>query len=441
MVAFSRVGSPELLTSPTTEGVRCTKADALDRDGGGRGWLARRVQLRWCGERECTYEVRLERGEAGGTLRINLSNTDFEFTDPAMNYDAAGWQMLYAVNSTLLNYPDKPAPEGRGSCRRWQRASRASRSDGKTYTFTIRKGLKFSDGSPLTASAFKRAIERAADPKQASPAIAFIARRRRRRRAQRGQGRLGHGVTAKGLTLTIKLSAANPTVPGGAVDAVLPAPSKPSMRDRPPRASTCSRRPVRTGSSAATSAVADARAEPELQGQPPGERRPDHLHGQHRPEPEPAPGPGRPGRLRRRRRPADGPRRPRDAVRRQEGRRRPVLRQLVPRHELRRPEHLPGSVQPGQRPQGCELRHRPPRPWCASSGKFYGKRTDQILPPGLAGLPRSRRSIRSRAPIPAQGEAAGRLRRATRSRLIPHHQRAPGPPRRRWSSTTSSRWA
>jgi hypothetical protein len=39
----------------------------------------------------------------GGTIRINTSNTDFEFTDPAMNYDAIGWQMLYAVNSTLLN--------------------------------------------------------------------------------------------------------------------------------------------------------------------------------------------------------------------------------------------------------------------------------------------------------------------------------------------------
>ena len=40
-------------------------------------------------------------GEAkrGGTMRINVSNTDFEFTDPAMAYDAIGWQMLYAVNS------------------------------------------------------------------------------------------------------------------------------------------------------------------------------------------------------------------------------------------------------------------------------------------------------------------------------------------------------
>ena len=47
-------------------------------------------------------------------------------------------------------------------------------SDGKTYTFTVRKGIRFSDGSTVTAAAFKRAFERAADPKQASPAIAFM---------------------------------------------------------------------------------------------------------------------------------------------------------------------------------------------------------------------------------------------------------------------------
>ena len=109
------------------------------------------------------------KAKRGGTLRLNVSNTDFEFTDPAMAYDAIGWQMLYAVNISLLNYPDKPAPEGSRlvpeAAAGFPRVSR----DGKTYTFTVRSGLKFSDGSPVTAAAFKRAIERAADPQQASP--------------------------------------------------------------------------------------------------------------------------------------------------------------------------------------------------------------------------------------------------------------------------------
>ena len=115
-------------------------------------------------------------GEAkrGGTLRLNVSNTDFEFTDPAMAYDAIGWQMLYAVNITLLNYPDKPAPEGTRLVAEAAAGFPRVTRDGKTYTFTVRSGLKFSDGSAVTAAAFKRAIERAADPQQASPAIAFL---------------------------------------------------------------------------------------------------------------------------------------------------------------------------------------------------------------------------------------------------------------------------
>ena len=152
-------------------------------------------------------------GEAkrGGTLRLNVSNTDFEFTDPAMAYDAIGWQMLYAVNITLLNYPDKPAPEGTRlvpeAAAGFPRVSR----DGRTYTFTVRSGLKFSDGSAVTAAAFKRAIERAADPQQASPAIAFLHDVGGADERNTNKARSVAGVTARGQTLVIKLRQANPT--------------------------------------------------------------------------------------------------------------------------------------------------------------------------------------------------------------------------------------
>ena len=110
----------------------------------------------------------------GGTLRINLSTTDFEYLDPALSYEAPGWQVLYMTNLMLLNYPDKPAPEGSrlvpDAAAGFPRVSR----DGRTYTFTIKPGLRFSDGSAVTAAAFKRAFERAANPQQGSPAIAFM---------------------------------------------------------------------------------------------------------------------------------------------------------------------------------------------------------------------------------------------------------------------------
>jgi ABC-type transport system substrate-binding protein len=147
----------------------------------------------------------------GGTLRINLSTTDFEYLDPALSYEAPGWQVLYMTNLMLLNYPDKPAPEGSrlvpDAATAFPRVSR----DGRTYTFTIKSGLRFSDGSAVTAAAFKRAFERAASKEQGSPAIAFMHDVAGADARNEGKASSVSGVSAKGQTLTIRLVRANPT--------------------------------------------------------------------------------------------------------------------------------------------------------------------------------------------------------------------------------------
>jgi ABC-type transport system substrate-binding protein len=147
----------------------------------------------------------------GGTLRINLSETDFEFLDPALAYDSAGWTVLFATNMTLLNYPDKPAPVGNRLTPEAAAAFPTVSRDGKTYTFTVRSGIKFSDGSALTAASFKRAIERAADPNEGSPAIAFLHTVVGADARNEGKAKSVSGVTAKGQKLTVKLTKADPT--------------------------------------------------------------------------------------------------------------------------------------------------------------------------------------------------------------------------------------
>jgi ABC-type transport system substrate-binding protein len=147
----------------------------------------------------------------GGTLRINLSETDFEFLDPALSYDAPGWQVLYSTNMTLLNYPDKPGAAGARLTPEAAASFPTVSKDGKTYTFTVRSGIKFSDGSPLTAASFKRAIERAADPNQGSPAIAFLHHVVGADARNENKAKSVSGVTANGQKLTVKLTQADPT--------------------------------------------------------------------------------------------------------------------------------------------------------------------------------------------------------------------------------------
>ena len=46
--------------------------------------------------------------------------------------------------------------------------------DGLTYTFTLRDGLKWSDGQPLTAGDFEYAWKRGLNPETASPGAWYL---------------------------------------------------------------------------------------------------------------------------------------------------------------------------------------------------------------------------------------------------------------------------
>jgi len=148
----------------------------------------------------------------GGTLRLNVSNTDYEYLDPALAYDSIGWATIYAVNMQLLNYPDKPASAGGNQLVPEAATGFPTVSkDGKTYTFTVRSGLKFSDGSPITAAAFQRAIFRVCNPDQGSPAVAFAGNFGNCTAFNEKKASSLTGITAKGLKLTVKLNQADPT--------------------------------------------------------------------------------------------------------------------------------------------------------------------------------------------------------------------------------------
>jgi YVTN family beta-propeller protein len=107
----------------------------------------------------------------GGVARFDIAEDPV--TDPAQYPDR---QIGYATCAKLLNYPDKPAPEGTRLIPEAARSLPTRSADGRTYTFTIRNGFAFSPPlkERVTAETFKHSIERALDPRTHGSAIAFV---------------------------------------------------------------------------------------------------------------------------------------------------------------------------------------------------------------------------------------------------------------------------
>jgi len=110
----------------------------------------------------------------GGTLTLNFSGSDFDFTDPSLAYGVQSWQLEYATALKLYNYPDKAKPLGGKIQPEGAAGFPVVSKDGKTYTITIKPGYKFNDGSAVTAKNYAFAINRALSKTMQSPAAAFV---------------------------------------------------------------------------------------------------------------------------------------------------------------------------------------------------------------------------------------------------------------------------
>jgi peptide/nickel transport system substrate-binding protein len=98
----------------------------------------------------------------GGTLAVlTPSFTDFE--DPQLGYEATGWEARYNVYIPLLTYTHASGPAGTKVIPGLAESLPKLSNGDKTYTLTLRKGLKYSDGSPVKACDAKVAIQRIFD--------------------------------------------------------------------------------------------------------------------------------------------------------------------------------------------------------------------------------------------------------------------------------------
>jgi ABC-type transport system substrate-binding protein/class 3 adenylate cyclase/tRNA A-37 threonylcarbamoyl transferase component Bud32 len=110
---------------------------------------------------------RLEPLPADKVANFILAENWLDDTDPAHAWPIPfRAQLEYATAARLLNYPDAPVPEGSRLVPEVAAAMPDVSADGRTYTFRIRHGFRFSPPSnqEVTAETFRYSIERALSP-------------------------------------------------------------------------------------------------------------------------------------------------------------------------------------------------------------------------------------------------------------------------------------
>jgi peptide/nickel transport system substrate-binding protein len=98
--------------------------------------------------------------KAGGTFKL-LMVADFEHLDPQRNYVSSalnfGSRLLYRA---LTGYKSVSGPDGSQIVPDLATDLGKGSDDNKTWTFTLRDGLKFEDGSPIACADLKYGVER-----------------------------------------------------------------------------------------------------------------------------------------------------------------------------------------------------------------------------------------------------------------------------------------
>ncbi|HEU5421424.1 MAG TPA: ABC transporter substrate-binding protein, partial [Streptosporangiaceae bacterium] len=98
-------------------------------------------------------------GHKGGVFTI-LANSAFGVADPAQNYTLEEWQLLINTHDGLTAFQKVGGVPGTKIVPDLATSLPEPTNGGKTYTFHIRQGIKFSNGQTLKPSDFVRTFER-----------------------------------------------------------------------------------------------------------------------------------------------------------------------------------------------------------------------------------------------------------------------------------------
>jgi oligopeptide transport system substrate-binding protein len=141
-------------------------------------------------------------------VRVAYVAADIDSLDPALSYTVASALLLDPTCALLLR------PGGTAGLRPevatgYPRVS----NGGRTFTFSLRSGFRFSDGKPVLASAFARSIARTLAPGVKSPWAAYTRDIVGAEDVTAGKATTPSGVLARGLELVVRLKRPVPDFP------------------------------------------------------------------------------------------------------------------------------------------------------------------------------------------------------------------------------------
>jgi peptide/nickel transport system substrate-binding protein len=114
-------------------------------------------------DNKASTEVVNASDKKGGTLKMALGAAWGDSFDPGDTYYGYSWNLLRNYARTLVMF--KPAPGKQGLELVPDMATDLGKASdgGKTWTYTLQKGLKFEDGTPITSKDVAYAVARTFD--------------------------------------------------------------------------------------------------------------------------------------------------------------------------------------------------------------------------------------------------------------------------------------
>jgi peptide/nickel transport system substrate-binding protein len=98
----------------------------------------------------------------GGTLRFGISS-DWDSVDTGDTYYGLSWDFLRNYARTLVSFKAAPGQQGNQLVGDLATGLGKPSADNKTWTYTLRDGIKFEDGTPITSKDIKYGVARQLD--------------------------------------------------------------------------------------------------------------------------------------------------------------------------------------------------------------------------------------------------------------------------------------